>query len=764
MPANYPNSLAVLTNPNATDYLNVPSHSDIETQQNLEIVAVQTELGLGLKGSLTNLAARLNVSINSNGTLKAEGYTLESLSDVATLSSLANKQLLMWDSGDAIWRNASISEVFTAQNLSLGTTTQIPYMNAGGTDFLYSAGNLFDGNSLLPSNILVTPSTLGADKITNGNFSSTTGWTLGTGWSAAYVFTVSGISTSPGINSTYTNNGVTFTTRYISLSGTAPNRAGFLVMTGSSAPTSTGTLVKASGTGDNNVVYSAVVAGAVYHITTFANTLTQASADMVTPLVAGEWYELTFTILNKSSAAMSCEVTIGGATISTVTANGTYKQAFRATTTEALTFTPTTLSRFGIDDVILQKCSGMIQGAGLLLSGTSGSPMASGAGTRLMWVPEKGAFRCGQVSGNAWDYSNLGSNSIAMGYDCLATQGQSIALGSGCSCTGASAVAMGDSSYVTFDNSVAIGLQCHAYNYNTTAIGYACEANAFGATALGTSAFATGTASVCIGGNSIGNTGAVGIGGGCEVSGAGDYAIVIGTTCVATGLYGIAMGIGSQATATSAFASGTHCYATAYSAIAIGYATVASAQGAFACGFNDNDDTTSFNASGDASVAFGYCSSGGIHQSSGINSIVMGKDLGNTANYSAAFGREYSVTTDDSFNMGWGQLDYQFTATLATMYRTFKTDGGIIGKITTVTDTYQILVTDETIVCNKATAFTCTLPTGVVGQVFSIKNIGAGLVTVSLAGDTIDGETSQTVDQWSCMKVQCYAANAWGII
>jgi len=93
------------------------------------------------------------------------------------------------------------------------------------------------------------------------------------------------------------------------------------------------------------------------------------------------------------------------------------------------------------------------------------------------------------------------------------------------------------------------------------------------------------------------------------------------------------------------------------------------------------------------------------------------------------------------------------------------TSGSRIGGITTVTDTYTILVTDETIVCNKATAFTVTLPAAVTGQMFTIKNIGAGVVTVDGdGGDTIDGETTQDVYQWSAMKVQCIAANAWGIV
>jgi hypothetical protein len=90
---------------------------------------------------------------------------------------------------------------------------------------------------------------------------------------------------------------------------------------------------------------------------------------------------------------------------------------------------------------------------------------------------------------------------------------------------------------------------------------------------------------------------------------------------------------------------------------------------------------------------------------------------------------------------------------------------GIIKKITTVTDTYTVLQSDETIICNKASAFTVTLPVTVIGQTFVIKNIGLGAVTVDGdSTDTINGELTQTVNQWESMQIICYAANSWGVI
>jgi hypothetical protein len=94
-----------------------------------------------------------------------------------------------------------------------------------------------------------------------------------------------------------------------------------------------------------------------------------------------------------------------------------------------------------------------------------------------------------------------------------------------------------------------------------------------------------------------------------------------------------------------------------------------------------------------------------------------------------------------------------------------KSTGGILGTITTVTDTYTVLYTDQTIICDKATAFTVTLPAAVVGQRFNIKNIGAGTVTLEGDGsDTIDGDLNQAIYQWEGVQVQCYASNKWGVL
>jgi len=59
----------------------------------------------------------------------------------ARLAKGTDGQVLSLSSGLPSWQDA-------ASGSSFGTTTQIPYMNAGGTDFLYSANLVFDGSKL----------------------------------------------------------------------------------------------------------------------------------------------------------------------------------------------------------------------------------------------------------------------------------------------------------------------------------------------------------------------------------------------------------------------------------------------------------------------------------------------------------------------------------------------------------------------------------------------------------------------------------------
>lgn len=89
--------------------------------------------------------------------------------------------------------------------------------------------------------------------------------------------------------------------------------------------------------------------------------------------------------------------------------------------------------------------------------GGAGSAPTEGAGVRVMWYPEKAAFRAGRVTGSQWDDANIGIDSFAGGYD-------SIASGSGAFAFGADGLASGDYSSV-------FGVNSRASNYTSFTIG-----------------------------------------------------------------------------------------------------------------------------------------------------------------------------------------------------------------------------------------------------------------------------------------------------
>jgi hypothetical protein len=71
--------------------------------------------------------------------------------------------------------------------------------------------------------------------------------------------------------------------------------------------------------------------------------------------------------------------------------------------------------------------------AGFVSQGTVGegsTAIPRGAGARLLWYARKAAFRAGAVSGDEWDEERIGENSIAMGFNTIASGRSSIALGS----------------------------------------------------------------------------------------------------------------------------------------------------------------------------------------------------------------------------------------------------------------------------------------------------------------------------------------------
>jgi len=71
-----------------------------------------------------------------------------------------------------------------------------------------------------------------------------------------------------------------------------------------------------------------------------------------------------------------------------------------------------------------------VQDGSVLFAGTTGTTPASGAGTRLMWIPAKGAFRAGVVASTQWDDASIGTHStVGGGYNNTASGSRSTVSG-----------------------------------------------------------------------------------------------------------------------------------------------------------------------------------------------------------------------------------------------------------------------------------------------------------------------------------------------
>jgi hypothetical protein len=123
----------------------------------------------------------------------------------------------------------------------------------------------------------------------------------------------------------------------------------------------------------------------------------------------------------------------------------------------------------------------------------------SGAGTRMMWLPEKSAFRVGTVSDTEWDATNIGLWSFASGFSSQASGGASVAFGNLTKAIGAVSTALGEGTSATGTVSTAMGANTNASGSWSTAMGLFTNASGNASTALGDHTVANAYASVVIG-------------------------------------------------------------------------------------------------------------------------------------------------------------------------------------------------------------------------------------------------------------------------
>ncbi len=161
------------------------------------------------------------------------------------------------------------------------------------------------------------------------------------------------------------------------------------------------------------------------------------------------------------------------------------------------------------DSSVLFSADGVIPG------GIPTPPPAEGIGRRMMWYPQKAAFRAGVVSGNNWDKDSIGSISFATGANTKASGLVSFAAGQQTSATGVYSTSFGY-------NSLASGLYATATGISTIASGLSSIAFGNTNTASGDQSASFGTLTKATGNNSLS---------------AGLFTIAKGESSMAVGIY-----------------------------------------------------------------------------------------------------------------------------------------------------------------------------------------------------------------------------------
>lgn len=199
--------------------------------------------------------------------------------------------------------------------------------------------------------------------------------------------------------------------------------------------------------------------------------------------------------------------------------------------------------------------STLVVRAGGILSldsiGPSPSP-PSGTGTRLVWVPDRYAFRAGRIDGTdggdptAWDSGNLGFGSAAFGTNTMATHQGTFAAGTNARATNTNATAFGVNTLASGNRSFAAGGSAVSSGDASVSIGDNTVASGAGSTAIGYYGQASGPASLALGDHSVASGGAS-IAMGYQATVSVNDAIAIGAGAIASGVASIAIGNASTA-------------------------------------------------------------------------------------------------------------------------------------------------------------------------------------------------------------------------
>jgi Head domain of trimeric autotransporter adhesin len=215
------------------------------------------------------------------------------------------------------------------------------------------------------------------------------------------------------------------------------------------------------------------------------------------------------------------------------------------------------------------KDSNVLFSGAATLPPTPGNPPASGTGIRMMWYPDKAAFRVGRVSLANWDKDSIGIYSFASGLSSKASGDYSFASGYFSNASGNWSTAMGYTPMASGDYSFASGLSSKASGLRSTAMGNFTEALGDFSFASGDHSKASGLRSTAMG-NSTEALGDFSFASGDDSKASGFKSTAMGNSTIASGVVSISMGAITSASGDFSTTMGLGTISRPISSLAIG--------------------------------------------------------------------------------------------------------------------------------------------------------------------------------------------------
>lgn len=283
------------------------------------------------------------------------------------------------------------------------------------------------------------------------------------------------------------------------------------------------------------------------------------------------------------------------------------------------------------------------------------------AGTRMLWYPQKAAFRAGYVNGTNWNKENIGLFSVALGHNTMAAGDHSFAAGK-------SNYTFGISSFTLGENNIANGVYSAALGYGNAANGIAAQSLGWANQATGNYSMAVGSGNQSSGENSVAlgssnvSSGLVSLSSGYNSTASGNYSFAGGNSSESTGQYAFSFGNNNGANNSYAVAFGNSCISASMYGFTAGFSNTNNASTAFVFGDNNSSTFSANNAlvvgsSCSASQAYGVAI-GYNNQSQGQNAVAIGRNVRALSDNSFAFGLGSVTNAQGSFAVGNGNNTY----------------------------------------------------------------------------------------------------------